>query len=705
MPLVTDLKAYYKLEETSGIRRDRWGGHFELDTNRTLTDELFGYWTLDEASGTREDETTDRFAVDRTKKMSESLVAYWKLEETSGTRFDSKGSNHLTDNNTVTQADGKRGKSAQFVAANVEYLQIADNASLSTGEIDFTICAWVYLDSTGTTRVIASKGDNTGGKDEWQLRVSGSLNKFQFLVKDLIDASEFVTADSFGTLSTGVWYFVVGWHDETANTINIQVNGGAVDSVTKTLTISDLTGPFNIGSLGVAGPWDGRIDEVGFWKRVLTERERKDLYLASRGNTYLPGSNLTDNNTVTQNQGTKVKAAQFTMANIEYLSVADNADLSVGDIDFTFAGWIYFDNVSVTSGMLSKAGVAPNREYDLFETDLDGDQTKRRFKWRVFASDGTFVTVNSTVLLANATWYFVVAWHDSVANTINLQINNGIIESTATAGLVPNDGTAPFELGRTNNQDSQTLDGRIDEVGFWKRLLTAKEREDLYNSGLGNSYTRKKDLTDNNTVTFNPGKVGSAGQFTAANAEYLSRADITPLRPGTVPFSLACWVYFDSVSNGQTMVAKFGSGGASAVEYFLQTATDLGPILFQFGTRGAPTNDSDLNYVSTGAIQIGRWYFVVAWHDPDADLLSMQVDNGPVETAFHDDSINSTASAFAIGINPAFPTTPNAMNGRIDEVGFWKRVLTEDERSILYNAGRGNTITEPLAGVLQLALD
>jgi len=32
------------------------------------------------------------------------------------------------------------------------------------------------------------------------------------------------------------------------------------------------------------------------------------------------------------------------------------------------------------------------------------------------------------------------------------------------------------------------MDGRVDEVGFWKRVLTAQERTNLYNAGAGNTY-------------------------------------------------------------------------------------------------------------------------------------------------------------------------------------------------------------------------
>lgn len=50
-----------------------------------------------------------------------SLIAHWKLDEASGTRNDSHGTNHLTDNNTVTTATAKLGtNAAQFTAAWLE---------------------------------------------------------------------------------------------------------------------------------------------------------------------------------------------------------------------------------------------------------------------------------------------------------------------------------------------------------------------------------------------------------------------------------------------------------------------------------------------------------------------------------------------------------------------------------------------------------
>lgn len=218
--------------------------------------------------------------------LYEGLVSYWRLGEVSGSRADSIGSNTLTDNNTVTQADGKLGKAGQFTAANSEYLSIADNASLSTGDIDFTFCAWVYADSLGANRFIVTKS-NLSTLGEYFLAYSTATSRFRFAIQN---ASTFVTidADVLGAPSTATWYFIVGWHDSVANTVNIQVNNGTANSGTTGATVpADSAQAFQLGAQSVPGDyWNGRIDSVGFWKRVLTAAERTALYNYGAGRAY-----------------------------------------------------------------------------------------------------------------------------------------------------------------------------------------------------------------------------------------------------------------------------------------------------------------------------------------------------------------------------------------------------------------------------------
>jgi hypothetical protein len=202
------------------------------------------------------------------------------------------------------------------------------------------------------------------------------------------------------------------------------------------------------------------------------------------------GNTLTDNNTVTQNAGKVGNAAQFTSANSESLSHTDNTSLSTGDIQFTFATWVNFDTAPPAAqavAVFSKwEGVGNNREYA-----LDWAQASNRFRW-IVDSTGTGATVLSADNFgapSTATWYFIVVTHDSVANTITIRVNNGTADSSAySAGVF--DGAANFNIGRfaTGGGGEEFLDGKVDQLCFWKRILTAAEMTQMYNGGAGLSY-------------------------------------------------------------------------------------------------------------------------------------------------------------------------------------------------------------------------
>lgn len=213
--------------------------------------------------------------------LTDSLVSYWKLEEASGTRADSHGTNHLTDNNTVTQATGKLGNAAQFTAANSEWLSIADNASLSAGDTDFTLAAWVYLDSKSADRWFAAKGG------EYMFGYRNGSDRLIFIVAKAGNPTS-ITAGTFGSPPTATWLHVVGWHDAVADQIGIAVNAGTANTAAYSAGVDDSTSAFEVGRGDFFGLnyMDGRIDALGFWRRVLTAQERTDLYNGGAGLEY-----------------------------------------------------------------------------------------------------------------------------------------------------------------------------------------------------------------------------------------------------------------------------------------------------------------------------------------------------------------------------------------------------------------------------------
>ena len=218
------------------------------------------------------------------KYGSSGLISYWKLDEASGDRADSFGSNTLTDNNTVTQAAGKLGNAGQFTAANNEFLSIADNASISTGNIDFTICAWVYLDDKTALHAVVVKADDTNdGTMEYSLIYSNTADRFRFIVGDGVSLL-LVDADAFGSPSTATWYFLVASHEAATSTLSIQVNDGTASTAAIGGDPQDAGSSFRIGAYGGPfGPMNGRIDSVSFWKRLFTAAEKTYLYNNGNG--------------------------------------------------------------------------------------------------------------------------------------------------------------------------------------------------------------------------------------------------------------------------------------------------------------------------------------------------------------------------------------------------------------------------------------
>jgi len=189
------------------------------------------------------------------------------------------------------------------------------------------------------------------------------------------------------------------------------------------------------------------------------------------------GNDLGDINTVGQAAGKLGNAASFVATNEESLGLGENAALSMGNIDFTIAGWVRFDSLAGT-GLVGK-WASGSLEYLVY---FDG--TNLRFHVSNNGTDN--VSVANSASISTNTWYFFVAWHDAANDTINISVNNNAAASAAhTTGV--HDGDASFHLAR-NEEGGTWLNGRLDSVSIWKRLLTSGERTQLYSSGNGLDY-------------------------------------------------------------------------------------------------------------------------------------------------------------------------------------------------------------------------
>jgi hypothetical protein len=133
--------------------------------------------------------------------------------------------------------------------------------------------------------------------------------------------------------------------------------------------------------------------------------------------------------------------------------------------------------------MILAKDVSGAREYELSVSSTP------QLNWRTYNSSETVSVAQWGSSFSLSTWYCIHAWHDSAANQIGVVVNAGTPVTAAAASGVHAD-TADFRIGSRQFVGFEAyFDGIIDEVGFWRRVLTSQERTDLYNGGAGLAYS------------------------------------------------------------------------------------------------------------------------------------------------------------------------------------------------------------------------
>lgn len=215
-----------------------------------------------------------------------NLSSYWKLEEASGTRVDQIGNNSMSATNAPGNAAGKVGQALLLASASSQYLSVADNATNKLTAGSFTIAGWLLFNSinAGGGNAWLAKDSSTAGR---AYNCDQNSNNFRFFTQG--GGGSNLVATTGVAIATATWYFVACWFDSVAGSLNIQVNNGTIFTQTGAAGPAVSTAPLNIGQSGYAGSnayWDGEIDEVGIWTKVLSASQRTNLYNSGAGTTY-----------------------------------------------------------------------------------------------------------------------------------------------------------------------------------------------------------------------------------------------------------------------------------------------------------------------------------------------------------------------------------------------------------------------------------
>lgn len=208
-----------------------------------------------------------------------NTLDYYKLENTS----DSKGSNTLTNNNTVAFNPGKYNNAADFGATNTnKSLSVASNLTIDGGAI--TIAFWynnTTAPSSGDFYLPVSQNSATTKVGYWvgYTNNSGTLQvQFDRMKFGVADQTVVVNQD----LGTGTWYWLVLTYDTT--TLTGYINGSSVGTPQaasgngSTPLASNFTiGAFNKDQSG--GDWTkGLVDDVVVANRAWSSTEISNYY-------------------------------------------------------------------------------------------------------------------------------------------------------------------------------------------------------------------------------------------------------------------------------------------------------------------------------------------------------------------------------------------------------------------------------------------
>jgi hypothetical protein len=215
-----------------------------------------------------------------------NLVAYYSFDDGATATDDSANSNDGVITGAVhdcadTPPTPGNACSLDFESNNTqprEFVNAGNDASLHVSGSDFTIAAWVNLETVTDDRPIVSKMPVTGtNRDGWRLLKQGGDGKFWFCFGGGSEsgctptAPTTVRSTTFASLDT--WTHVVGVKEGTD--IAIYVNGLLEGT-------SDMSGGFtdtNAGNLHIGryesefSFFDGKIDEVRLYNVALTEQE------------------------------------------------------------------------------------------------------------------------------------------------------------------------------------------------------------------------------------------------------------------------------------------------------------------------------------------------------------------------------------------------------------------------------------------------
>ncbi len=220
--------------------------------------------------------------------LIDNNVAYWKFEEASGNFLDEVASLDLTNFGVDYQATGIIDYCGDWELGNTDYASAGSSSVISIAG-DMSISFWIKPESHTSTAWIIADWITSYRNYLIYLETDGKL----VFVNGNGLSSQDTVIQSTTAMDDGTWYHVVLVRDAGNNLGYIYVNTSST-SGTINYNGGTTSTDINIGASSVpSSHYDGLIDEIGVWDRVLSPAEVAELYNSGSGLTYPFGPDTT----------------------------------------------------------------------------------------------------------------------------------------------------------------------------------------------------------------------------------------------------------------------------------------------------------------------------------------------------------------------------------------------------------------------------
>jgi len=284
----TYLKLTHSKSDASKQVRINTYGRIEISSS-SLLDSLWSYRRPVTIDSTQQLDNY-QIALDITDKIynNTNLVGSWHLNEGTGTSAaDTSGNgNDGTLTNGPTWVDGKYGKALSFDGGD-NYVSVGDKDILDFGTENFSVSFWTKWTTTVGYRGIVSKWDGQGNHNGWDIGCQDGSGQMHWNILSTNYPSGVDQISTQQTFNDDQWHHfvlvrgsggVMKIYADGDNQTLVLDYGDGINNENVNNAISFAIGRKNSGGQS----WDGLIDEVRVYSRVLSPTEISDLYSATK---------------------------------------------------------------------------------------------------------------------------------------------------------------------------------------------------------------------------------------------------------------------------------------------------------------------------------------------------------------------------------------------------------------------------------------